>query len=186
MQSADIEAKESLRARLRALEDQEERLIELASEGTIASSKLRERLESVTLRKGAIIESLARTGSRIQRGADMVFAYADLLDDPAELCDSIPDSAKRELLGAFFDRIEVLVTNDNLRIAPQRTDINEALHEWQSRGRLESSAHVAQKLNRASRKSAEGSLSDLQPLTQSEGLSKPVSVGLTGFEPATP
>lgn len=65
MQSADIEEKDSLRARLRTLEEQEDRLIELAAEGTIASSKLRNRLESVTMQKGAIAESLARTGSRI-------------------------------------------------------------------------------------------------------------------------
>lgn len=129
MQSADIEEKDSLRARLRTLEEQEDRLIELAAEGTIASSKLRDRLESVTMQKGAIAESLARTGSRIQRGADMVFAYVDLLDDPAELYDSIVDSAKRDLLSAFFDRIDVLVSDDDLRISPQRTEINEALHD---------------------------------------------------------
>ncbi|MGV9768996.1 hypothetical protein ACWDR7_05865 [Microbacterium sp. NPDC003461] len=49
----------------------------------------------------------------------MVFAYVDLLDDPAELYDSIVDSAKRDLLGAFFDRIDVedepLVQNPQVR-----------------------------------------------------------------------
>ncbi|WJX99924.1 zinc ribbon domain-containing protein [Curtobacterium sp. 458] len=186
MQAADIEEKDALRARLRTLEEQEDRLVELAAEGTIASSKLRDRLESVTMQKGAIAESLARTGSRIQRGADMVFAYVDLLDDPAELYESIVDSAKRDLLGAFFDRIDVLVSDDDLRISPQRTEINEALHEWKSQHSFNSQPETFEETRRASRISAEGSPADLNRLTQSKGLNKPVLVGLTGFEPATP
>lgn len=47
-------------------------------------------------------------------------------------------------------------------------------------------AVVISKTRRASRTSAEGSSTDLDRLTQSKGLNKPVLVGLTGFEPATP
>ncbi len=129
------------------------------------------------MQKGAIAESLARNGSRIQRGADMVFAYVDLLDDPAELYDSIVDSAKRDLLGAFFDRIDVLVSDDDLRVSPQRTEINEALHEWKSQHRFNSLPETSEQTRRASRISAEGSSTDLNQLTQSRGLNKPVLVG---------
>ncbi|MDF9751539.1 Na+-transporting NADH:ubiquinone oxidoreductase subunit NqrC [Arthrobacter sp. ES3-54] len=58
MQSEDFEEKESLGIRLRTIEGQDEPLIELAAEGTIASSRLRQGLESVTLLKGAIHEVL--------------------------------------------------------------------------------------------------------------------------------
>lgn len=84
------------------------------------------------MQRGAIAESLARTGSRIQRGTDMVFACVDLLDDPAELYDSIVDSAKRDVLSVFFERIDVLVNDDAPRISPQRIEIKEALHDWQA------------------------------------------------------
>lgn len=52
MQSADTEEKDSLRAWLRTLEEQEDRLIELITEGTIASSKLRNWLKSVKPAEG--------------------------------------------------------------------------------------------------------------------------------------
>ena len=186
IQSPEIEEKDSLRARLRTLEEQEDRLIELAAEGTIASSKLRDRLEFVAMQKGAIAGSVARPGSRIQHGADMVFAYVDLLDDPVELYDSIVDSAKRDLLGAFFDCIDVLVRDDDLRVSPQQTEIDEAVHEWKSQHSFNSQPETSGETRRASRISAEGSSADLNRLTQSEGLNKPVLVGMTGFEPATP
>ena len=52
--------------------------------------------------------------------------------------------------------------------------------------RLSASAHIPTKEKRASRIPAEDSLSAPYPLTQSKGLNKPVLVGMTGFEPATP
>jgi hypothetical protein len=128
------------------------------------------------MQKGAIAESLARTGSRIQCGADMVFAYVDLLDDPAELYDSIVDSAKRDLLGAFFDRIDVLVNDEHLRVSPQRTEINEALHEWKSQHSFNSLPETSEETRRAPRISAKGSSSDLNRLIAAER----VAVGNVG------
>ena len=80
MQSHEQEEKDALRIQLANLEAQEDRLIDLAADGKLHSSKLRERLEAVTMQKGAVAEKLARTGSRIQRGVDRVYASVDLLD----------------------------------------------------------------------------------------------------------
>ncbi|QCP07833.1 hypothetical protein FDF08_07380 [Micrococcus luteus] len=137
------------------------------------------------MQKGAVAEKLARTGARIQRGVDRVYASVDLLEKPRELYESLPDSARRNLLGAFFSKIQVRVTEDGLELTSERTQINEAFHDWQTHHRLATTAHVATKRT-APRESA-GSRSDSQNrLTQSKRLNKTVLVGLTGFEPATP
>ncbi|WP_245725824.1 recombinase family protein [Propionibacterium cyclohexanicum] len=185
MQSHEQEEKDALRKQLDKLEAQEDRLIDLAADGKLPSSKLRERLEAVTLQKGAVAEKLARTGARIQRGVDRVYASVDLLEKPRELYESLPDSARRNLLGAFFKRLNVLVAEDGLHLTSERTEINETFHEWQTHHRFAARAHAATKRT-APRESA-GSRPDSQNrLTQSKGLNKTVLVGLTGFEPATP
>jgi hypothetical protein len=186
LQAADQEEKDALRTQLNKLEAQEERLIELAADGTIAVEKLRQRLEYGTLQKGAITEKLTRTVERIPHGVDKAFAFVDLLEDPAALYRQLPDNVRRELLTAFFTRLDVQVTDREVSIGVERTELNAGLHDWRAQNRLSASAHTPTKEKRASRASAEDSLSDLYPLTQSKGLNKPVLVGMTGFEPATP
>ena len=124
--------------------------------------------------------------SVVQRGVDRVYASVDLLEKPRELYESLPDSARRNLLGAFFKKLNVLITEDGLHLTSERTEINEAFHEWQTHHRLTSAAHTPTKTKRASRIPAEDPASVPYRLTQSKGLNKPVLVGLTGFEPATP
>ncbi|WP_341210606.1 recombinase family protein [uncultured Microbacterium sp.] len=185
MQSHEQEEKDALRVQLAKLEAQEDRLIDLAADGKLPSSKLRERLEAVTMQKGAVAEKLARTGARIQRGVDRVYASVDLLEKPRELYESLPDSARRNLLGAFFKKLNVLVTEDGLHLTSERTETNEAFHEWQTHHRLASASHMPTK--RTAPRGAAGSCSYSQNrLTQSKGLNKTVLVGMTGFEPATP
>jgi hypothetical protein len=186
LQSADQEEKDALRKQLNKLEAQEERLIELAADGTLPVQKLRQRLEYVTLQKGAISEKVTRTVERIQDGADKAFAFVDLLEDPANLYRQVPDNIRRELLAAFFTRLDVQVTDREVNIGVERTELNAGLHDWREHHRFNLVAHASTKAKRASRTLAEDSLSDLYPLTQSKGLNKPVLVGLTGFEPATP
>lgn len=76
------------------------------------------------MQKGAVAEKLARTGARIQRGVERVYASVDLLEKPRELYEGLPDSARRSLLGAFFKRLNVLVTEDGLHLTSERTEIN--------------------------------------------------------------
>ena len=82
--------------------------------------------------------------------------------------------------------LDVQVTDREVSIGVERTELNAGLHYWRAQHRLSASAHTPAKEKRASRIPAEDSLSDLYPLTQSKGLNKPVLVGMTGFEPATP
>lgn len=86
---------------------------------------------------------------------------------------------RSNLLVSTLDRLIVHVEDDGIRIRPVRTDINEALHDWQ--------ANTSATNERASRVSAEGSpFSTIQRDSSSNGLSNSQLVGMTGFEPATP
>ena len=78
--AADREVKKTLRAELVKLEAQEDRLIELAADGALATGKLRERLEQVAMKKGVLKEKLAHTEERLHYGAELVLAYIDMLE----------------------------------------------------------------------------------------------------------
>lgn len=138
LQAADQDEKEALRKQLRKLEAQKERLIDLAADGTLAVDKLRQRLETVTLQKGLVSEKLMTTVERIQRGVEKAFAYVDLLDDPGALYQRLRDNVRRDLLAAFFKRLFVRVTDGDLDIATEQTEVNAALHESQAHHHLAS------------------------------------------------
>jgi len=179
LQAADRELKDSLRKQLTTLEAQEDRLIDLAADGTMPSDKLRGRLNDITLQKASIKERLAETETHLRSGAERVLAYVDLLENPGDLYTSLAGNPRRDLLAAFFQRLIVHVEDDGLHIHPVRTDVNEALHDWQ--------ANTPTTNERASRVSAEGSpFSTIQRDSSSNGLSNSQLVGMTGFEPATP
>ncbi|WP_420364227.1 hypothetical protein AAEP80_09595 [Curtobacterium sp. L3-7] len=91
------------------------------------------------------------------------------------------------MLLAFFSKLRVYDGPEGLRVESERTEINDPLHAWQAQQRHAAADHVADKSKRASRISAEGSLSSTSTgLNESNGLSNSIMVGLTGFEPATP
>ncbi len=184
LQASDQEEKNALRKELRKLEEQEERLIDLAADGTLNVDKLRQRLQDVTLRKGAIAERLAKTAERIQQGVDKAFAYADLLEEPGRLYQTVPDNVRRDLLGAFFKRLLARITDGDLTVTSERTEVNATLHDWRAQHHLSEAAEEPRKTKRAPRDLAEGSPSVLHRVIQSKGLNKPVLVGVTGFEPA--
>ena len=184
-QASDREVKRTLNAELKKLEAQEDRLIELAADGTLATSKLRERLEQVSLKRGAIHEKLTHTEDRLHYGAELVLAHVDMLANPIELFNRAPDHVRRDLLGALFTRMVVHVDDDTITIASQRSEVNDALHHWDAQRHLAAQAHVPTK-KRAPRISARGSLSTSEEVPLSKGWNILNMVGLTGFEPATP
>src|SRR5690606_38896238 len=131
--------------------------IDLAADGSLNVNKLRQRLQDVTMRKGAIAERLAKTAERIQHGADKAFAYADLLEEPGRLYQTVPDSVRRDLLGAFFKRLLVRVSDSDLTVTSERTDVNATLQDWRAQHRLAEMSEAQRKTKRASRDLAEGS-----------------------------
>ncbi|WP_354670435.1 recombinase family protein [Microbacterium oryzae] len=132
LQAAHRELKENLRQHLIKLEAQEERLIDLAADGTMPSDKLRERLNDIRLQKGAIKERLARTETHLGSGAEKVLAYIDLLESPGDLYASISPNIRRDVLSAFYERLVVHVEDDAIRLQPISTEVNDAIHAWSS------------------------------------------------------
>ncbi len=144
-------------------------------------------LDAIALQKAAIAEKLSRTEDRLRFGAEQVLAFVDLLERPGELCERVPEALRRDLLLALFDKLRMLDDVDGVGIESDRSEINETLHEWQARHFLASQEDTTTKKKRASRISAEGSLTSTSTgLNESNGLSNSIMVGLTGFEPATP
>lgn len=184
---SDREAKASLRAQQKTLDDQEARLVDLAAEGQLPIAKIRQRLDLITLQKAAIAEKLTRTEMRMQVGSEQVLAFVELLEDPGKLYESVAEGTRRDLLLAFFRGLRVYEDDEGIRIERERTELNEALHAWQAQRRVAQADHITNEKKRASRISAEGFLTSTSTgLNESNGLSNSIMVGMTGFEPATP
>jgi site-specific DNA recombinase len=188
-QASAREAKKALRAELRKLEDQEERLIELAADGTLDSAKLRDKLARVTLKKGAVTEKLGRSEERLILGSEIVLTHLDLLSDPARLYRTSPDNARRDIIGGLFDGLTVYLEEDTpggVAVKGDRSVPNTALHNLHA-ARTSATAVYTSKRKRASRAIAEGSLTPTPTeVNLSKGLNILELVGMTGFEPATP
>ncbi len=103
--------------------------------------------------------------------SNLLVSTLDRLENPGDLYTSLAGDTRRDLLHAFFQRLIVHVEDDGIRIRPVRTDINEALHDWQ--------ANTSATNERASRVSAEGSpFSTIQRDSSSNGLSNSQLVAL--------
>lgn len=144
-QASDLGVKRTLRAELKKLEGQEDRLIELAADGTLATDKLRERLGQVSMKTGAIQEKLAHTEDRLHYGAELVLAHVDMLANPIELFNRVPDHVRKDLFGALFTQLVVHVEDDKIAIAGERTEVNDALHQWDAQRHLSAEDHVPTK-----------------------------------------
>lgn len=182
--AADREVKAALRKQRDKLEAQEERLIELAAEGTLLTSKIRKRLEDVALQRAAVDERLAATIARLEYGAEKVLGYIDLLEDPGKLYRDAPDATRRELLAAFFEKL-LIEEADGTHVTSKRSTVSAALHDLGADAHLVSAQHVAtnKKIPRTSAEDPSGT--DLMSPYSSHGVNKAALVGPVGLEPTT-
>ena len=102
---ADIEMRNNLAKQIKKLDLREERLLDLASNGDLATSKLRARLQEITLERGALEESLTRTDADLHKGAATLLAYIELLSQPGALFDRSDDGLRRQVVDACFDAL---------------------------------------------------------------------------------
>ncbi|WP_294947430.1 hypothetical protein [uncultured Microbacterium sp.] len=184
-QAAQRQARKSLNLELKKLEAQEERLIDLAADGSLAPAKIRERLARVTLKKKATLEKLAQTEERIEQGGDVVQAYLDLLAGLPRFYETTHDNVRRQILGALFSHLTIYREEDTTDIHARRTDINAAIHQLRPGNGYATLPDITA-TEKASRISAGGLTSTSTRLNLSNGLNILEMVGMTGFEPATP
>lgn len=181
--AADKETKAGLARQLKQLEAQEERLIDLAANGTYGIPRLRDKLEETTLQKGLVQEKLARTVDRLRYSAETALAYLALLSNPGELYRNAPDNVRRDLLEAFFVRLRVYEDGEDVRIEMERNEVNQAFHD---------AAETVQAARRQTRvgkpkapRETAGSLdvSEEMPVHLALGLNKNTLAGVPGLEP---
>lgn len=183
MGEKDRQMKASLTAELRKLEDHEVRLIELAADGSVSTPKLRDKLNQITLKKGAVANKLSHTLASLNVGVETADAQLDLLDNPGKLYRGSPHHVRRDVLAGLFNKFTV--HRDELGevvLAAERTVINAAVQELNGR----CGNHVTPaKSEEASRISTEGFLaSTFETASSSKGWNILELVGVTGFEPA--
>ncbi|WP_415138924.1 recombinase family protein [Microbacterium sp.] len=128
LQSTERTTRDGLTKQLAKLSQQEGRLIDALADGDLPVPQLRERLQQLTLQKGAIQERLARTEDSLRHGAERAQAAVALIRDPGALYAALPETARRELIQALFSRLRAKVTDTDTRTDAQRTAGNEALH----------------------------------------------------------
>ena len=89
------------------LDAQQERLLDLAADGTLDQTKVRARLRKLQLDKNNAEEQLASVSKRLQLGSEYLGRYMALLDRPAELYREATASVRRQLIEAFFTQLYV-------------------------------------------------------------------------------
>ncbi len=144
-QTSDREDKAALRARHKPLEEKEAGLIDLAAEGQLQITKIRQCLDPMTLRKAAVAEKLTRTEDRMKFGADQVLAFVNLLKRRGELHERVHEGMQRSLLLASHSKLRVYVESDGLRIESGRPDIHATLHSCSVQQRVAAADHVVGK-----------------------------------------
>ena len=116
---------------MKKLDVQEERLVDLAADGALATDKLRTRLRELQIKKHEVRAGLDSTTESLQQRTQMVLSYLDLMARPDALFTSASGAVKRKLLAAFFGRIWVDDDGHLLQVArefqPLVADIRDAV-----------------------------------------------------------
>lgn len=184
--TGDREMKANLRRQLKKLEAQEERLIDLAADGTLAVPTLKARLEKTMFEKDAVQEKLSRTQERLIYGAEKAIAYIDLLENPGELYQNAPEDVRRDLLEALFSRLVVVLKDHDLTIYGERNEANQAARQIASQVRLSNDTTVATREQKIPGKTAEDlSIRAEAQFTHAHGSNKNNPAGVPGLEPRT-
>jgi len=95
----------SMTARLKELDAKEERLLDLAADGSLPQAKIKGRLRAIETDRAKIQASLMATGAELAVGVDILKRGLDLLADPAQLYRTRTDAVRRHLNRAFFERL---------------------------------------------------------------------------------
>ncbi len=96
-----------LHAQLAKLDKQEENLLDLASEGTVATAKIRERLHSIARQRERVQAALLPTVADLSAAADYLRDAMRLLNNLGQLYRNAPDKHRRDLNQFVFEKLYV-------------------------------------------------------------------------------
>ncbi len=122
----------TLKKRLKELDSQEERLIDLAADRELPQSKIKARLRRVQTERTNIETQLNATNAELTVGVEVLKAALDLLSNPQELYEYGADDVRRHLNQTFFERFYLDV--DGVK-ADQLNRPFEDLHQAAGTGR---------------------------------------------------
>ncbi len=171
------EMRANVKTQLRKLNIKEERLLDLAADADLSTLRLGERLKAIQFQREELEERLQSTTELIERGANAVSTYLDILVQPEVLFERATDSARRGLLDAFYSQI--WLDFDEPPHSEERTPVSEIRRAAET---------VRQQENRGAIATAASKDSSVGPLSKfilANGLSKPTLAGVPGLEPRT-
>ncbi|WP_157115858.1 recombinase zinc beta ribbon domain-containing protein [Nocardia puris] len=180
----------SLTRQLKQIDDKESRLIDLAADGTMPQVKIKTKLNELRMERDRVEAGLASTGEELAVGAALLRDALHLLEDPQRMYRDAPDTIRRHLNQAFYERFYL----DDLEVADdQKTPLFTELHTAKrTHGRRQiRTARCGQRQpeQQEGPRQTEARTNENGPTLASvlsvTGLSKAAMVGLTGFEPAT-
>ena len=161
---------DGFRKRLKELEVQEERLLDLATDGDLPKAKIKQRLRRIQIDRERAQEGLRETGEQLAVGAQVLLTYAQLLEEPAALYEIAPPAVRRQLNEAFFQRLFV----DDYGIA----------EDWQTDALRDIRGITVHEQSPSGSTAGALKLGGSDPTGLATSSSKTNLVGLTGFEPA--
>jgi hypothetical protein len=170
---------ERIARELARLDTQEENLLDLAADGSLAAEKIKARLKAIKAQRERLQNEACEISERLAAGGAFIEAALSLLDDPQELYRQMGPEQRRLLNQAVFDKIYVIDENvteatfnppfDELMLARQ------AAHESGRKG-----------LFLTSRPEPEGGTAGLLAAALfGRGSSKGLLVEVSGLEPPT-
>jgi hypothetical protein len=190
--------------KIQRLDAQESNLLELAIDDSIPKEKIRTKLRQIANDKERLNEQLEATKETLTDAAEFIRTNLELLENPYELYRGASDEVRRRLNQAIFSR--VFIDHDEIVDHQLEAPLNE-LHAAQTAyiggAPTPQAAHPkqgeqARGINRKSKTpgAKETTQATAHPRTSKRPTaspthrvgfcSRPLLVGLTGFEPATP
>lgn len=130
--NAEREAHARVKKELAALDGKEERLLDLAADGSLTTSKVQDRLRQLQVQRAALTHRLSTTADVIEQESDMLLRYLDLLEKPGAFYATAGDTVKRRLLRAYF--AQIWIDDDGHQLTPDTrqqalvAQITEAVH----------------------------------------------------------
>ncbi|BEK90330.1 hypothetical protein GCM10010198_42040 [Nocardia seriolae] len=176
------------KARLADLDGQEERLLDLAADGTLSQDKIKTRLRKIQAERAKAEEGLLSTGAELAAGAGVLRQALDILSDPYTMYRDANDDTRRLMNQTFYQRFYI---DEDLTVGhalnPPFDDFHEAV-QIRARGAV----HVAtatpatRRMTRGEQPARETKNPSLARVYAVTGSSKGHIVELRGLEPLTP
>ncbi|GAA0944611.1 hypothetical protein GCM10009554_38900 [Kribbella koreensis] len=88
--------------RLRELDEQEERLLDLGADGSIHSVKLRERIQKIAVERVRLNEDRQSSTEELTQALDTISAVLHFLEDPQAMYKAGGNTTRRRMNGAFY------------------------------------------------------------------------------------